>query len=65
MTTMRAPGLARGGLYFVLGVLFSAALVLVVRAAYGFTSFDGGLTTNAQNAPIRGGTTSGSTPITR
>src|SRR5919109_243378 len=47
---MRAPGLLRGGLFFVLGVLFSAGLVLLVRYAYGFPSFDGGVTTNAQNA---------------
>src|ERR671915_242168 len=47
---MRAPGLTRGFLFFVIGVLFCAALVLVIRAAYGFPSFDGGLTTNAQNA---------------
>jgi cytochrome c oxidase subunit 1 len=50
MTAMRAPGLMRGALYFVIGVLFSAALVLVIRAAYGYPSFDGGLTTNAQDA---------------
>jgi cytochrome c oxidase subunit 1 len=47
---MRAPGLKRGGLYFVIGVLFSAALVLVIRLAYGLESFDGGLTGNAQDA---------------
>ncbi len=50
MRTMRAPGLTRGGFYFVIGVLFSAALVLVIRAAYGLESFDGGLTGNAQDA---------------
>src|SRR5918999_5179265 len=50
MTRMRAPGLTRGALFFVAGVLFSAAHVLAVRAAYGFPSFDGGMTTNAQNA---------------
>jgi cytochrome c oxidase subunit I len=50
MSAMRAPGLKRGGLYFVIGVLFSAALVLLIRAAYGFESFDGGLTGKAQNA---------------
>jgi cytochrome c oxidase subunit 1 len=50
MSAMRAPGLKRGGLYFVIGVLFSAALVLLIRAAYGLESFDGGLTGNAQNA---------------
>src|SRR5918999_903815 len=47
---MRAPGLTRGFLFFVIGVLFCAALVLVIRAAYGFPSFDGGLTGKAQNA---------------
>jgi cytochrome c oxidase subunit 1 len=45
-----APGLKRGALFFVIGVLFSAALVLLIRALYGFPSFDGGLTVNAQNA---------------
>ena len=34
-------------------MLFSAALVLVIRAAYGFPSFDGGLTGNAQDAILR------------
>src|ERR671915_340165 len=47
---MRAPGLTRGFLFFVIGVLFCAALVLVIRAAYGLPSFDGGLTGKAQNA---------------
>ena len=47
---MRAPGLTRGFLFLVLGTLFCAAVVLLVRAAYGFPSFDGGLTTKAQNA---------------
>src|SRR3954449_10237976 len=32
-----------------MGVLFAAALVLVVRELYGFPTFDGGLTTKAQN----------------
>src|SRR5918999_2607100 len=50
MTRMRAPGLTRGALFFVIGVLFSAGLVLLVRAAYGFPSFEGGLTGKAQNA---------------
>ena len=49
MSRVRAPGLIRGGAFFVLGVLFSAAIVLVVRAAYGYPSFDGGMTTKAQN----------------
>src|ERR671918_248200 len=47
---MRAPGLTRGLVFIVLGALFSAALVLLVRAAYGYPSFDGGMTTNAQDA---------------
>jgi cytochrome c oxidase subunit 1 len=50
VTRMRAPGLTRGFVFLVLGVLFSAALILAIRAAYGFESFDGGLTTKAQNA---------------
>src|SRR3954453_22830001 len=33
---LRAPGLLRGGLFFVAGVLFSWALVGVVRSAYGW-----------------------------
>jgi cytochrome c oxidase subunit 1 len=32
----RAPGLTRGGLFVLLGIAFSAALVLVVRAAQGY-----------------------------
>src|SRR5690349_17799513 len=48
--TLRGPGFPRAGAFVVLGVLFSAALVLVVRELYGFDSFDGGLTTKAQNA---------------
>ena len=47
---LRAPGLTRGFLFFVIGALLSAAVVLLVRALYGFPSFDGGLTTKAQNA---------------
>ena len=35
---VRAPGLIRGGVFFVIGVLFAAAIVLGVRAAYGFPS---------------------------
>ena len=34
---LRAPGWYRAGLFVVLGVLFSAALVTAVRAAYGFS----------------------------
>src|SRR5918999_638610 len=47
---VRQPGLTRGFVFLVGGVLFCAALVLVIRAAYGFPSFDGGLTGKAQNA---------------
>jgi len=47
---LRGPGFTRAGAFVVLGVLFSAALVLVIRELYGFDSFDGGLTTKAQNA---------------
>jgi cytochrome c oxidase subunit I len=52
---LRAPGWYRAGAYIVLGVLFSAALVTVVREAYGFsTPFDGsgGWTTQWQNAVL-------------
>ena len=39
---MRAPGLGRAGLFTLLGVLFAAVLVTVVRAAYGFSNpFEG------------------------
>ncbi len=39
---MRAPGLIRAGEFTVLGVLFAAVLVTVIRLAYGFsTPFDG------------------------
>src|SRR3954452_18672433 len=47
---LRGPGLTRGFLFLVLGVLFAAALVILVRELYGFPTFDGGLTTKAQNA---------------
>ena len=41
-TRMRAPGLGRAGLFTLLGVLFAAVLVTVVRAAYGFSNpFEG------------------------
>ena len=42
---MRAPGLTRGFVFLVLGVLFSAALILVSCAAYCSPNFDGGMTT--------------------
>src|ERR671939_2214042 len=47
---LRAPGLTRGGAFFILGVLFAAALVLGLRSLYGYPTFDHGLTTKAQNA---------------
>ncbi len=47
---VRAPGLTRGFVFFCIGVLLSAAVVLLVRELYGFASFDGGLTGKAQNA---------------
>src|SRR5215203_4318435 len=49
---LRGPGFTRAGLFLLLGVLFSAALVIVVRELYGFETFDGGdlLTGKAQNA---------------
>src|SRR5215208_4770130 len=51
-TKLRAPGRPRAGGFLLLGVLFSAALVIVVRELYGFETFDGGdlLTGKAQNA---------------
>ena len=39
---LRGPGFARAGAFVLLGVLFSAALVIVVRELYGFDTFDGG-----------------------
>src|SRR3954471_15042769 len=47
---LRGPGLIRGFLFLALGVLFAAGLVILVRELYGFPTFDGGLTTKAQNA---------------
>src|SRR5919202_1770353 len=39
---LRAPGWYRSGLFLVIGVLFAAALVTAVRAAYGFSQpFEG------------------------
>src|SRR5918911_561018 len=47
---LRAPGLTRGGAFFVVGVLFCAGLVLGIRALYGFPiTHDGSLTTHTQN----------------
>ena len=50
MSRVRAPGLIRGGVFFVIGVLFAAALVLLIRGLYGYPSFDDGMTTKAQDA---------------
>ena len=36
---LRAPGFYRAGLFFLLGILFAAVLVCLVRSAYGFTTF--------------------------
>src|SRR5919199_5644796 len=49
---LRAPGFPRAGLFTALGVLFAAALVIGLRSAYGFPTFEGSdlLTTKAQNA---------------
>src|SRR5688500_2224889 len=49
---LRAPGFYRAGLFTLFAVLFSAALVIVVRELYGFDTFTGGdlLTGKAQNA---------------
>src|ERR687893_2295196 len=49
---LRAPGFYRAGLFTLLGVLFSAALVIVVRELYGLQTFDGGdlLHGKAENA---------------
>src|SRR3954454_16814329 len=48
---LRAPGLTRAGLFLVLGTLFCAALILIIRWAYDYPSFvGGGMTTAAQDA---------------
>ena len=51
-TRLRAPGFTRAGAFLLLGVLFAAALVIVVRELYGYGTFDGAnlLTGKAQNA---------------
>jgi cytochrome c oxidase subunit 1 len=50
---LRAPGIPRAGLFLVLGTLFCAAIVLAVRAVYGYPIAKGGsgldLTTATQN----------------
>src|SRR5680860_202150 len=49
---LRGPGFYRAGLFTLGAVLFSAALIVAVRAAYGYDTFAGGslLTVEAQNA---------------
>src|SRR3954453_5574972 len=51
-TRLRAPGLPRAGVFLILGVLFCAGIVLLVRSAYGWPTFAGSalLTGKAQNA---------------
>ena len=39
---LRGPGFPRAGAFLLLGVLFSAALVIAVRELYGFDTFAGG-----------------------
>ena len=46
---LRAPGLPRAFLFLVLGTLFCAAIIIGVREAYGYPTFDDGLTVKAQN----------------
>jgi cytochrome c oxidase subunit 1 len=47
---LRSPGFVRAFLFLAIGVLFAAAIVLAVRAAYGFPiAKDAGLTTATQN----------------
>src|SRR3954463_9059887 len=48
---LRAPGLPRAGVFLLLGPPFFAAVIIAVRAAYGFPTFaDGGITTPGQDA---------------
>ena len=50
---MRAPGLSRAGEFLLLGVLFAAVLVTVIRLAYGFSNpLDGSWNTQFQNAVL-------------
>src|SRR3954470_12151190 len=46
---LRAPGIPRAFLFLIFGTLFCAAIILGVRAAYGYPTFGGGLTVKAQN----------------
>ena len=51
-TRLRGPGFPRAGAFVLLGVLFSVALVIVIRELYGLDTFAGAdlLTGKAQNA---------------
>ena len=50
---MRAPGLIRAGEFTLLGVLFAAVLVTIIRLAYGFSNpLDGSWNTQYQNAVL-------------
>src|SRR3954466_6389768 len=46
---LRAPGIPRAFLFLALGTLLCAAIIIGVRAAYGYPTFGGGLTVKAQN----------------
>jgi cytochrome c oxidase subunit I len=47
---VKSPGFFRAFLFLAIGVLFSAGLIVLIRAAYGFPiAEDGGLTTATQN----------------
>src|SRR3954471_24265893 len=46
---LRAPGIPRALLFLVLGTLFCAAIVLGIREAYGWPTFEDGLSVKAQN----------------
>src|SRR3954468_16256458 len=50
---LRRPGIPRAFLFLVFGVLFCAAIIIAVRAAYSFPVFqDGKMATKAQNAIV-------------
>ena len=50
---LRAPGLTRAFEFLVLGVLFSALLVTIIRLGYGFSNpLDGSWNTQYQNAVL-------------
>src|SRR3954464_2355847 len=46
---LRAPGIPRAFLFLALGTLLCAAIIIGVRGAYGYPTFDDGLTVKAQN----------------